>query len=73
MTYPSLRKILALTGAMLVATVSATFTLRETGQVTWSGSYDGAADDLYRLSDVAAGRLDTQLRQIINSLDGERI
>ena len=47
--------------------------LRATGQVTWSRVFEGRADDLLSLSDLAAERADNDLRVEINAFDGERL
>ncbi len=47
--------------------------LRATGRVSWSRVFEGRADDLLSLSDLAAERADNDLRVEINAFDGERL
>ncbi len=66
-----LRGRLRVSGSTAKLTLS--LILRETARVLWSDVYEGAADDLFDLTDRAAGRADGALRLEINAFDGERI
>ena len=54
------------------ARLTLVLTLRDSGRVFWSDSYEDATDNIFALVDRAAQQADADLRITINRLDGER-
>jgi hypothetical protein len=55
------------------ARIALSMIVTETGQLSWSNTYEGSSEDLLALSDEAAMRADIDIRLAINAGDYDRL